>query len=238
MGSEDPVAERAISQPQDRCVSSATVEQLKIMIFDSARRFSSSDPVRLNDLQRQSTATVEMPLLDAHDEALDRTTCSGRLRIEVPIGARSIFGPDELVADISYSIQPAADGSGLVYQVDDFGRVARSIGYADLSRFNQSRSDGSVGSVFPEPVEPPAYAKVGRASFDCRLARTSVEHMICADPELGELDLQMASAYAQRRQEQAGSGSEQLAWISARNNCTDRSCLSRAYQVRIAQLSE
>jgi len=167
------------SQPTARCVSIETIEQLKVMAFDAARRLSAADPVRMNDLERQSTATLEMPLLNNHDQTLDRTTCAGRLRIAVPVGARSLFGPDDLVADLTYSMQPAADGTGLVYQVDQFGRIPGLIGYADLDQINQSRSGGVAPA--PTPVaSPPPTSSVGTASFDCRRARTSVEHMICS----------------------------------------------------------
>lgn len=235
-GTDEEISAVAL-QPNARCIAPETVEQLKTMAFDAARRLSTADPVRMNDLQRQSIAKLEMPLLNAHDKTLDRTTCSGRLRIEVPVGARSLFGPDDLVADVTYSMQPAADGTGLVYQVDQFGRIPGLIGYADLSQFNQSRSGSSAPATAPSlVVQQPS--SVGTASFDCRRARTSVEQMICADPGLGELDRQMAAAYARRRQAQPGSGSEQTAWIAIRNTCSDTGCLYKVYEDRIDQLSD
>lgn len=220
-------------QPQARCVSTATVAQLKRMAFTAARRLSSSDPVKMNDLEREASAAITMPLLQSHDAELDRTVCTGRLRIDVPVGARSIFGEDELLADITYSMQPAADGSGLVYQVDDFGRIESAIGYADLSRFNLSSSR-------PVPASPPAapmpVATRSGASFDCSKARTNVELMICADPDLARMDGRMATLYASARRTQPGAADVQLAWIKARNKCADETCLYQTYADRIESL--
>lgn len=237
--SPDHVAEAAIPlQPQERCVSPATVAQLKQMAFNAARRISSSDPVKMNDLERDATAAISMPLLQAHDATLDRTVCTGRLRIEVPVGARSLFGGDELLADITYSMQPAADGSGLVYQVDTFGRIESAIGYADLSRFNQSTSRPAPAPLpaTPLPASPLPQTRRGGASFDCAKARSNVELLICADADLAALDSRMATLYSAARRSQPGAADAQLAWIKARNKCSDASCLYGTYEDRIRQL--
>lgn len=230
--------------PQDLCVNAETRDQLKAMAFDAARRLRGTNEVKLNDLERQSTSNLAMPLLQSHDEVLDRTICSGRLRIDPPVGARSLFSSDDLVADITYSMQPAADGTGLVYQVDDFGPIPTSIAYSDLSRFTSSENRPAGAAPVPVPAAAPAPpasvgspAAPGRASFDCSLARTQVELLICATPKLGVLDRRMASLYAERRRAQPGSGDEQLAWIAVRNQCGDVACLYDVYQNRISELS-
>lgn len=233
-------AASAVDTPESRCVSAVTKDQLKIMAFNAARRLNSGDEVKFNDLERQSTAAITMPLLQSHDEALDRTICTGRLRIDPPVGARSMFGSDDLITDITYSMQPAADGTGLVYQVDDFGRIATSIAYADLSRFTSSENRPARAASTQAPTVPPApltTPSAGRASFNCNRASTLVERLICADPKLADLDRQMASLYAERRRAQPGSGEEQLAWIAGRNRCPDAACLYDVYQSRIDQLS-
>lgn len=239
-GKSGPDTAQVAATPESRCVNVATKDQLKAMAFDAARRLGASNEVKLNDLERQSTAELKMPLLQSHDQTLDRTICSGRLRIDPPVGARSLFGSENLTADITYSIQPAADGSGLVYQVDDFGSIASSIAYADLTRFTSSESRPISAAPAPVPADVPAPSKTlttGRASFNCGRARTQVERFICADPKLGLMDQQMASLYADRRRAEPGSGDEQLAWIAGRNQCKDTACLYNVYQTRIDELS-
>ena len=223
------------SNPQTRCVSPATVAQLKAMAFNSARRISSSDPVKMNDLERDAVASISLPLLQSHVEALDRTVCTARLRIDVPVGARSIFSGEELLADITYSMQPAADGSGLVYQVDSFGRIESTIGYADLSRFNVSTSRPTPPPPVALPAATPAPSS-GGASFDCSKARTNVEMLICDDPDLSALDREMAALYAAARRTTPGAADIQLTWIKVRNKCANASCLYDAYDERISQL--
>lgn len=238
VSSAPPVAQPeavAEAQPQARCVSAATVAQLKRMAFSAARRISSTDPVKMNDLEREASAAITMPLLQSHDATLDRTVCTGRLRIDVPVGARGIFGHEELLADITYAMQPAADGSGLVYQVDDFGRIESAIGYADLTRFNLSSSRPIPA---PVPAAPPPVAARSGASFDCSKARTNVELMICADPDLARMDGRMATLYASARRTQPGAADVQLAWIKARNKCADEACLYQTYADRIDSLSD
>jgi uncharacterized protein len=95
-----------------------------------------------------------------------------------------------------------------------------------------------------------------QASFDCSRAATPVEHMICADPQLTELDGEMGRRYFDRRaalrgQERQDMLDEQVQWLDSRaKRCQlppsgpigadqalqARPCLVDAYRRRIAQL--
>jgi uncharacterized protein len=90
----------------------------------------------------------------------------------------------------------------------------------------------------------PATRAVSRPSFNCRYARTAVEHAICGDPALAAKDRHLALLY-----EQAG-GSRfrpvdptQWGWLAARNGCARAprpaldACVHHAYDARIAELS-
>jgi len=77
------------------------------------------------------------------------------------------------------------------------------------------------------------------ASFDCRLARTQVEKMICADAAISTLDERMQVLYAQARQAAADKHAEldvQRDWLKLRNICTNPACLRVTYELRIAEL--
>lgn len=81
------------------------------------------------------------------------------------------------------------------------------------------------------------------ASFNCAKAQTPVEHLICSDPQVSELDDRLGMAY--RAAEVTGTwqpselGPDQKEWLkNVRNKCNDAPCLVRAYQARIAELSK
>ena len=78
-------------------------------------------------------------------------------------------------------------------------------------------------------------------SFACSRARTRVEHLICGDAYLSQLDRRMASTYAafQRRisaRERTRLREDQRLWLADRNRCTDVACLVATYEDRIAYL--
>ena len=82
-------------------------------------------------------------------------------------------------------------------------------------------------------------ATAGAASFDCKLARSKVETMICADSAISRLDEQLGIAYARTLKASGDAQAEkstQLAWLEARNACADLACLRQAYESRAAEL--
>ncbi len=80
------------------------------------------------------------------------------------------------------------------------------------------------------------------ASFDCARARAPDERAICADRALNDLDVTMSAmlkiaggfvAMGQRGAMQ----DDQIVWLKARHSCrSDRACLKRSYDDRIATL--
>lgn len=82
-------------------------------------------------------------------------------------------------------------------------------------------------------------ATAGAASFDCKLARSKAETMICTDAGLSKLDEQLGLAYARSLKTAIDPQTEkakQLAWLKTRNACADAACLHDAYTTRIAAL--
>ena len=89
------------------------------------------------------------------------------------------------------------------------------------------------------------------ASFDCRKARSAVEKMVCADPELSKLDEQLDQTYRGALKALQSPGSpfdpkknkdqlvlDQKDWVTyARNICEDAACLHKVYQTRINLLN-
>lgn len=86
-------------------------------------------------------------------------------------------------------------------------------------------------------ISPPAHP-----SFNCALAHTVVEGMICGSTKLSAMDSKLASLYEaklKRTHEPSVLRGKQLAWIRKRNACgANVICLEQSYQERIAQLQQ
>ncbi len=77
------------------------------------------------------------------------------------------------------------------------------------------------------------------ASFDCAQASRHVERMICSDPNLSDLDEQVALAYraAASGRDAAAFRAGQRRWLSeVRDKCADIPCLRDAYSARLDAL--
>jgi uncharacterized protein len=86
-------------------------------------------------------------------------------------------------------------------------------------------------------------------SFDCDRAATDSEALVCATPELAQLDRELARLYglaeagphmtSDRRAELVGT---QRGWIEGRDDCwkadDKRACVKREYIIRIAELRQ
>ncbi|MBB1594656.1 hypothetical protein A9973_11280 [Achromobacter sp. UMC46] len=88
------------------------------------------------------------------------------------------------------------------------------------------------------------------AGFDCKAAKTHVEHLICAEPSLSTLDDQVKELYDKIQAETAGSDGETGEWrdpvakeqtqwrTTVRDRCPDAACLKSAYVDRIAAMKK
>jgi uncharacterized protein YecT (DUF1311 family) len=80
----------------------------------------------------------------------------------------------------------------------------------------------------------------GAASFDCRIAKTHVEKLICSDAELSRLDDKLGSAYKTGLKSalvRSALAADQRKWImETRSRCDEATCLLRAYKARISKL--
>jgi len=90
-----------------------------------------------------------------------------------------------------------------------------------------------LGFAFALPVQA--------ASFDCTKARTKVEHLICSNSELSELDDKLAEKYKTALQNKAQAGvvrQAQKIWLKERNECGTVNCMQDSYRERIKELSD
>lgn len=80
------------------------------------------------------------------------------------------------------------------------------------------------------------------ASFDCAQAGTDIEHRICQDTELSDLDSQLGNLYSGLNEALDEDGREALLreqrrWIRQRNDCDASACLRDLYRRRIDALN-
>jgi uncharacterized protein len=79
------------------------------------------------------------------------------------------------------------------------------------------------------------------ASFDCAKAATTTEKLICGDPQLSQLDGQLAQAYRRALEGAVNPDklrAEQRAWLrTERKACGDDACLKTVYAQRLAALA-
>lgn len=156
----EPAQQRAeAKRQQNACGSSRAYHALKGRLFDQAQAGYGGDRANLDMLADYSTLRMESPLVDGRDEALDLTRCSGRLFLDLPPGAERGFGGDRrLQADVHYTAQPAADGSGLVYRLTDAepivtrlaGFTLTSVAFRPPPAIDQKQAD--VAQVEPADV--------------------------------------------------------------------------------------
>lgn len=78
------------------------------------------------------------------------------------------------------------------------------------------------------------------SSFDCGMAKTNVEKMICRDSDLSKLDEELANAYHNMRATHAPDVAledQQKKWLYFRDLCRNIDCVRRAYVERITELN-
>lgn len=75
------------------------------------------------------------------------------------------------------------------------------------------------------------------ASFECKKAASSVEHLICKNPDVSELDSTLGKLYSSLKNDNNSLIGSQRKWLEeTRNVCTTVECLKNVYTNRIATL--
>ena len=162
------LAEKQEDRLREACASNATYARLKEVVFEEAVRIRNSDPANLDKLATHSVVRMEKPVVKTRDENLNVTVCTGRFVLELPPGAEAGFGGQRrLMADIEYAAQSAADGSGLVYQLNGAEPIIYRLAAFDLQRQRNALpgspagtqlADAQAAQTLPLPSTAPAEA--------------------------------------------------------------------------------
>lgn len=151
------------------CASQQTYASLKALVFDEAVRVRRAESLTLRQLADASVIRMEAPVATGRDPALNITVCEGRFILELPPGSSDVFDGDQrLQAEVEYSAQEAADGSGLVYQMKGAEPIVYRLAALDLSsprpasatQVVQAETSATVSTPtpLPTPVGPRTFA--------------------------------------------------------------------------------
>lgn len=137
----------------ETCAAPATYSAIQKIIFDDLRKNYTGDVKYINDLNNLFKANVYAPTLNDIDKDTDKADCKGRLTLSVPSSLSEQFGRQpSLTADIGYTIQPSADGSGFVYTVGGYDDVLQSMLNAASTIEGTDQSSVAPKGTFTGPV--------------------------------------------------------------------------------------
>ena len=227
--SGEPILDEVVAM--NPCGDPSTYDTIKEIVFDEARDRIAGDPVALNDLRRSVSVSMKFPVVTAVLNDLDRTDCSGRLILGIPPVAREAFGGEpELKADLNYSVQPAADGSGSVVTANGFGFLVNQIVVAENQR--ALRKLASRGG--------PQLERTYNPSFDCGPGLSNTERMICQSERLSAMDRELSDMFDQAVASLDGQAKStflrrQRGLLAERAKCADTDCLMFWYDQRLAE---
>jgi len=216
----------------ETCASQAASARIKEEIFNRAQAQYGGDPAPLESLRGAVGARMQYPQLRGLHEDVGRADCTGHLVIDLPPSVRTAFdGMPALEADLEYSVQQGADGTGNVMDMKGVDEVVRQLAVAA----------SLVGGPGKAPIEDLQARQIYNPSFACRGTLTNVENLICHDEQLARLDRDLAERFVGLRRELTGAdwatvSDSQRAFLRRRAACLDVACLSDAYTAQLRVL--
>ena len=246
------------ASPEKRCVTKATYDLIKRELFRRAAQLRGSDQAAYDRLSAYAVLRMENAVMESEEKDTGAVHCSGSLSLDLPPGVAVVGGRTSLTADLDYSVQPAADGSGQVVLLRNTDPIVTPL--ATLGRMAQPQPQPGPdvanqvapmepGTGAPPPAGPsPAPAQpprpVGaRPSFDCADARTSGEVAVCSDAGLASLDRNMAAQYGRAislatPQQRALLERTRSRFLAFRDRCPNRACIGDAYTGRMREIRD
>jgi hypothetical protein len=240
--------------PEKLCSSKETYDLIKRDLFRRAAQVRGSDQAAFDQLSNYAALRMEHPVMESRDDSTGAVNCSGSLSLDLPPGVAIVGGRRKLTADVDYTVQPAADGSGtvvllrnadaIVTPLATLAKVAEpeaqpgteEMGSEDLQE-NVAASESANKEVGPQTSYP------GRPSFDCSNAQSKGEIAVCSDSGLSALDVNMATQY--RRAIGSASPDERAIlqrtgdrFLAYRDRCPNRSCIADAYVGRMKEIRD
>ena len=240
--------------PAKRCAAAATYDMIKRDLFRRAAEMRGSDQAAYDKLAAFAVLRMENPVLESENSETGAINCSGTLSLDLPPGVTVVGGRRTLTADVDYSIQPAADGSGDVVLLKNADAIVTPL--ATLTRVTQPAVQPAAPAETNEatPIVPPATGPAapppapaprasGQPSFDCGSARTSGEVAVCSDGRLAAMDARMANQYRSALADATPAQRTLLRstrdrFLAFRDRCPDRACMASTYSGRMREIRD
>ena len=250
----------AAATPKSReklCASSATYDSIKRELFRRAAQLRGNDQAAYDQLSAAAVLRMENPVMESEDNSTGAVNCSGSLSIDLPPGVAAVGGRTSLMADVDYTVQPAADGSGNVVLLKNADSTIASL--ATLARTaqpapqqtenevaieaDQNQPTGEAEQTAPATPQPAPQPTAAQPSFSCANAHTSGETAVCNDSELAQLDRNMAAEYGRAYSVASPDERELLRqtahrFYAYRDRCPDRQCIASAYAGRMREIRD
>ena len=258
--SDSQLATTDVPSVEKRCASSATYELIKRELFRRAAQMRGSDQAAYDKLAAYAVVRMENPVMESEDKASGGVNCSGSLSLDVPPGVAVVGGRRTLMADVDYTVQPAADGTGpvvllrnadaIIVPLATLARVSEAAQPTVTDEGNEVSNQQVVENVAAsesanvQPAPAPAPNPYpGRPSFDCSQARSRGEIAVCSDSGLSALDVNMAKQFG-RAIANGSPGQRQLLeqtrsrFLRYRDRCPNRQCMADAYVGRMREIRD
>jgi len=243
----------AREDPEKLCSSQATYDLIKRDLFRRAAELRGSDQATFDQLVSYSSLRVEAPLMRDRNDDVGSVTCNATITLDLPPGVAVAGGRRSLSADVLYTVQPAADGSGRVVTLANADGILAPL--ATLAKIEQPAEEpldemnamvpmpGEVPAMPTDPLAPAPAQPSANPSFDCTGARSAGEIAVCNDPGLAALDRRMA---VQFRSALAGASAQQRALLNQtrdsflryRDQCPSNACVAETYQGRMREIRD
>ena len=242
--------------PEKLCSSKQTYDLIKRDLFRRAAQMRGSDQAAFDQLSGYSVIRMENPVMESQDTATGAVNCSGTLSLDLPPGVAVVGGRRTLTADVDYTVQSSADGSGNVVLLRNADPIVTPL--ATLARLNEPQTaplttpednateapqENVAASESANREVGPKTSSPGRPSFDCSRARSKGEIAVCSDSGLAALDVNMATQYRRAIESSSPEEKSQLQrtrdrFLAYRDRCPNRSCIADAYVGRMREIRD
>ena len=252
-GAAENLADNAIERaaaldPATRCASGATYALLKRELFRRAAQIRGKDDAMLDRVASAAALRVDRPIVRSRDEGLGSIACAASASLDLPPGLAVAGGRTSLAADLDYTLQPAADGSGDVLTLANADAI--TVPLATVGRIAASPPPGSIPAdglapLSSSPTPHPSLPTVTRGNP----ARTVPGDPLApkpsplSDPALVALERRVTAQY---RDAFAAADPDQRAALRQTgrrfagfvDNCPDARCRADGYRQRLREIDD
>ena len=149
---------RTAADPAKRCASTATYDLVKRELFRRAAQIRGRDDALLDRIAQSAALRVERPVVTSRDEGLGGIACAASASIDLPPGLAVAGGRTSLSADLGYTLQPAADGSGDVVTFTNADGITIPLATLGRSASAITPPPAPVAATAPPPPVAPVQA--------------------------------------------------------------------------------